>query len=333
MVLTFTGDWAPTRPLDTLPEIAKGQSGSRIGNLECAFSDSIVKSGKAYTSVLPCASMENVGTGCFAALSVANNHVNDAGNFDCFYETLTQSFPDIQFFGTVDKPFAMFSSSNDSGARTYVIGCLEPCRSRSDRIFRMEDVENLIRKLRKEVNISSRDPVGGGSDYVRIYVYPHWGKEGEYTRYPAPWQLKLARRWIDVGADGVFGSHSHVPQGRETYKGKPIYYSLGNFDFDHPESKFYSGTSDRMTVTVDGGTCEERYNSEEARLAVECASKELEGWSLWRWARKVGAFNLRKNEASWRIRLKQSFIKTFPKYLVWQFLPQILLFRVARLWH
>jgi poly-gamma-glutamate synthesis protein (capsule biosynthesis protein) len=36
---------------------------------------------------------------------------------------------------------------------------------------------------------------------------------------------------IDSGADGVIGSHPHVLQGFEYYKGKPIAYSLGNFLF------------------------------------------------------------------------------------------------------
>jgi poly-gamma-glutamate synthesis protein (capsule biosynthesis protein) len=36
---------------------------------------------------------------------------------------------------------------------------------------------------------------------------------------------------LDAGADLVIGSHPHVLQGIEYYKGKPIIYSLGNFMF------------------------------------------------------------------------------------------------------
>jgi poly-gamma-glutamate synthesis protein (capsule biosynthesis protein) len=42
---------------------------------------------------------------------------------------------------------------------------------------------------------------------------------------------KKAYKWIDYGADLIIGNHSHVIQGRECYKGKYIYYSLGNFIF------------------------------------------------------------------------------------------------------
>jgi len=59
----------------------------------------------------------------------------------------------------------------------------------------------------------------------------HWGNEKE----PAPdaSQKKLARRLLDAGADAVVGSHPHVTQTVDLYKGRPIVYSLGNFVFDY----------------------------------------------------------------------------------------------------
>lgn len=316
MNLLFVGDWLPAgRCKERLG------NGIAVANLECAFTDDEIVSEKAYSSVLPRSCIGNIPFEGLAALSVANNHVNDVGNFRKTYAELTRRFPSIQFFGAIDKPFARFEHSN---IRTLVIACLEPCRSRGDFIFKQEDVTALIRKLR----FSQPQPPTS----TLIFVYPHWGKEGEYTRYPAPWQLRLAREWIDAGANGVFGSHSHVPQGREYYKGRPIYYSLGNFDFDHPESKLYEGTEDglRLEVEVENGICvKEIFNSEEARGGVERASKELDGWNMWKWARKVGPFNLKKNTASWKLRLKKNFIKTLPKFLAWQLLPQTLLFRIA----
>ncbi|EKD53151.1 MAG: hypothetical protein ACD_61C00138G0004, partial [uncultured bacterium] len=41
-----------------------------------------------------------------------------------------------------------------------------------------------------------------------------------------------ARLAIDSGADVVIGHHPHWVQEIETYKGKPVYYSLGNLVFD-----------------------------------------------------------------------------------------------------
>jgi len=64
---------------------------------------------------------------------------------------------------------------------------------------------------------------------TRKVVNLHWGYE--HTDVPAPFQRKLARNLIDAGADIIIGHHPHVPQGWEVYKGKYIYYSLGNFNF------------------------------------------------------------------------------------------------------
>ena len=64
------------------------------------------------------------------------------------------------------------------------------------------------------------------------FVYLHWGEE--FMFYPCPLQVRWAHRFIDHGADSVIGSHPHVPQGVEQYKGKIIAYSLGNFISDMP---------------------------------------------------------------------------------------------------
>ena len=196
------------------------------------------------------------------------------------------------------------------------------------KIFRQEDVLSLVKRIR--------------NDFDKVYVYPHWGKEGEYTRWPSPRQRNLARRWIDAGADGVFGSHSHVFQGKEEYKGKPIYYSLGNYYFPHPESKLYEGTDVGLCVEVrdngtkvvesfvkDGKAIAEDKDVGELRAKLDAISEPLTDWTTWKWAKAIGPFNLKKNTASWKIRLRKNFIKTFPKFLVWQFLPKTLLFRVA----
>lgn len=63
-----------------------------------------------------------------------------------------------------------------------------------------------------------------------LFILPHAGMEQQ--DYPLPEMVTLYRHFINMGADGVFASHSHTPQCREIYKGKPILYGLGNFCFD-----------------------------------------------------------------------------------------------------
>ncbi|XID95488.1 CapA family protein [Paenibacillaceae bacterium WGS1546] len=62
-----------------------------------------------------------------------------------------------------------------------------------------------------------------------VVVMVHWGEERKVE--PNKDQKDLAYRFVDAGADLVVGSHPHVLQGFESYKGKWIAYSLGNFVF------------------------------------------------------------------------------------------------------
>jgi poly-gamma-glutamate capsule biosynthesis protein CapA/YwtB (metallophosphatase superfamily) len=63
-----------------------------------------------------------------------------------------------------------------------------------------------------------------------VVVMVHWGEERKLQADPLK-QTELGRRFIDAGADLIIGSHPHVLQGIEGYKGKWIVYSLGNFIF------------------------------------------------------------------------------------------------------
>ena len=72
-----------------------------------------------------------------------------------------------------------------------------------------------------------------GADVV--IVFPHWGTEYDPTPFGS--QQKLARMVIDSGADMVIGNHAHWAAAMEVYKGKPIWYALGNFIFDQTWSE------------------------------------------------------------------------------------------------
>ena len=60
-------------------------------------------------------------------------------------------------------------------------------------------------------------------------VFSHWGSE--YVGANAQ-QKRLARSFVEAGAELVVGAHPHVVQEHEEYLGKHIYYSIGNFVFD-----------------------------------------------------------------------------------------------------
>mgnify|MGYP002511031859 CR=1 FL=1 len=80
-----------------------------------------------------------------------------------------------------------------------------------------------------------------------LVVYVHWGEE--YQEFPEEFQKQMARQYIDAGADAVIGSHPHVLQGLEYYKGKIIAYSLGNYIFF---SKTGIGAMLKIVLKADG---------------------------------------------------------------------------------
>lgn len=119
---------------------------------------------------------------------------------------------------------ASYTSYNDDGTRV------------STMVARMQDVEKLrasLREAKKE------------ADFVVVTM--HAGIE--YTREPNILQKDFAHTAIEDGADIVIGAHPHWVQSIEQYRGKYIFYSLGNFVFDQefsPETK--EGLSLKITV-------------------------------------------------------------------------------------
>jgi len=84
-----------------------------------------------------------------------------------------------------------------------------------------------------------------------VVVIAHWGREKE--DFPVDYQRSLAKRYIDAGADLVVGGHPHVLQGLESYRGKWIAYSLGNFIFTRsPSAKTWETMILQATCRRDG---------------------------------------------------------------------------------
>ncbi len=84
------------------------------------------------------------------------------------------------------------------------------------------DLKVMQRMLREDVTAARAQ-----ADLVIPFF--HWGREGNH--FPEAYQVELAHLAIDSGAAAVVGSHPHVLQGMELYRGAPIFYSLGNLVF------------------------------------------------------------------------------------------------------
>jgi len=67
--------------------------------------------------------------------------------------------------------------------------------------------------------------------FAMVSIHAH--EQGGERWLPADFLPTFAHAMIDAGADIVVGHGPHLLRGLEFYKGKPIFYSLGNFIFEH----------------------------------------------------------------------------------------------------
>lgn len=73
----------------------------------------------------------------------------------------------------------------------------------------------------------------------------HWGVH--FTQDLATYQPDVGYAAIDAGADVVIGTHPHCLQAIDVYKGRPIFYSLGNFAFEQPEAIAREGVGEYLS--------------------------------------------------------------------------------------
>ena len=104
-------------------------------------------------------------------------------------------------------------------------------------------------KLKKDISTAKKQGAIAIVDfqYTECYAYPEqWGTLYPPCYKPIAGQTKLFRKAIDYGADIVIGTQAHQPQAFEIYKGRPIFYGLGNLFFDQWE---WPGTSQGLILT------------------------------------------------------------------------------------
>lgn len=96
----------------------------------------------------------------------------------------------------------------------------------------------------QEAMVGAVKAAAGVADIVVVAI--HWGVELKTS--PTAADVSLAHRLVQAGADLIFGSHSHRLQPMETYRGRPIFYSLGNFVW--PNTTLAGSTTAVAEVTV-----------------------------------------------------------------------------------
>ncbi|KKT49495.1 MAG: SH3 type 3 domain protein [Candidatus Collierbacteria bacterium GW2011_GWB1_44_197] len=180
-------------------------------NLESPFRSGCLPTDKGLIFCSDPRSIAGLITSGVDIVNLANNHIGNQGE-EGFAETISilskagmvsigHGSPSIKIIKNTKLAFLGF---ND-------IPPLIPYISSSSQ----ENIDSQVSLAKKSADV--------------VIVVIHWGNE---YRPRSLRQVELAHLAIDSGADVVIGHHPHWVQEIETYKGKPIYYSLGNLVFD-----------------------------------------------------------------------------------------------------
>ena len=146
-------------------------------------------------------------SGNIEAVTLANNHSEDYFEEGMKDTKFILDENDIKYFGLGEKAIV-----ETNGIKVGLLGYNGWSEN-----YNKENLENMrsdIESLKKEADM--------------VAVYFHWGVEKSYS--PNQTQKDFAHDAIDYGSDLVVGSHPHVLQGIEEYKGSMIYQQTFNFE-------------------------------------------------------------------------------------------------------
>ena len=180
-----------------------------IANLEMAFTRSLASvPGKTYHFAGKPEHAGVLSAGSVEVVNVANNHSDDFGK-----DGLEDTVRALSEAGVAAVGEARIDKRTVKGIEIVNLGFMGGLRETRER------AAARIRELKTQSNV--------------VVVSFHWGTEG--TSHVIEAQTALGHAAVDAGADLVLGTHPHVLQGIETYKGRHIVYSLGNFVYGgHP---------------------------------------------------------------------------------------------------
>lgn len=105
----------------------------------------------------------------------------------------------------------------------------------------------------------------------KVFITIHFGEENMPRAFPK--QEKVARAAIDMGVEMVIGHHTHCVQNVELYKGKYIFYGLGNTYF--PELDVQSNYDEKGTAHDRFRIRETKWNTSGLMVSYELLNGSL----------------------------------------------------------
>lgn len=220
-----------------------------IGNLECLAEgekgENLLKKPRLKTSLDTLNYLKSIN---ISAITLAHNHVYDnlEDGFDKTVNFLNKN--NIQYFGAgysveaSEKPLFLEKDGIKICLLNYVTEDTNPNLPHDSTLhLNLFDEKKIILDIKKNKH---------RVDYIVLLL--HWGGQVEHGSFPDYDQPKVARKFIDEGANLIIGHHSHTVQPFEVYKDKYIFYSLGNFCFSdvYHENKLHYKLREKNKVSI-----------------------------------------------------------------------------------
>lgn len=173
---------------------------------------SIVGDAPNFVFTFPIDTAWNLRAHHVGVVNIGNNHIRNFGDSGVVSTIKALTGAGVRYFGDPIAANVATTSLNGIALAFVNFNQFEPSP------FGESEESTTIRQIRAARAVGEL-PI----------VYTHWGDEYQGT---TELERRLAHDFVDAGAESVIGSHPHVVQQHEEYKGKYIYYSLGNLIFD-----------------------------------------------------------------------------------------------------
>ncbi|MGV9002103.1 MAG: CapA family protein [Candidatus Saccharimonadaceae bacterium] len=234
----YINDWSMASPLKTaypfsrLSEFNRDSYDAWIANLECP-----VVAGFSQTSAQEDATLSfncspdylPEAAKWLTIASLANNHTDNRGvaGFAETRQHLEQN--SMQYFGHYDPEVL------DDACEVVALPVTVAYNDKTTKHQKIPVAMCGYVGVFKIPSAASIAQIQKYANLMPVIVMPHMG--AEYKATPDSLREATYRAMIDAGADMVLGNHPHWIQPSESYKGKLIVYSMGNFIFDQQANK------------------------------------------------------------------------------------------------
>lgn len=232
---------------DAIRELV-ARSRHALVNLEAPATDSPERIGKSGPHLtMPASSLDRVAGLGFDVLTLANNHILDAG-LPGLRDTLR---------GAEECGLLTVGATADAGGARAAARLRLPLAEGFLTVLNYCEHEWSVRE--DGVGASGWDVLDAFADVLaaraagdRVLVVLHGGNE--YFPLPRPQLRKQLRFLAEHGADAIAMHHSHVPAAYEVWYDVPIFYGLGNLQFTlaSPDGYWYEGLLVSLVFPPDG---------------------------------------------------------------------------------